>query len=201
MSKLDKLDWDKGDGLLPAIVQNATTAQILMLGYMNKESLAKTQETKLVTFYSRSRQELWTKGETSGNTLELISLHVDCDFDTILVKAKPNGPVCHTGAPTCFFDDETSPLAFLGELSALLHQRNLERPEGSYTTSLFEAGKARIAQKVGEEGVEVSLAAMQEDKQEILDEGADLLYHLGVLLEQNGLSYLDLVKNLQSRHK
>lgn len=201
MIDVDTLDWGKGEGLLPAIVQDVATAQVLMLGYVSKESLTKTIETKLVTFFSRSRQELWTKGETSGNTLDLVSLHVDCDKDTVLIKASPNGPTCHTGAVSCFEGDEISPLAFLNELSELLAVRRKERPEGSYTSELFNAGKARIAQKVGEEGVEVTIAAMNEDRDEILEEASDLLYHLGVVLAQNDLSYNDLVKRLQSRHK
>src|SRR5512146_650916 len=155
-----RLDWTKGDGLLPAIVQHAQTGEVLMLGYMNVEALEATQRTGHVTFFSRSKQRLWTKGETSGHVLTLQSIRVDCDADTLLVGALPHGPTCHTGTSSCFGDAVRPPLGFLAELDALVAQRHAERPQGSYTTRLFESGVRRIAQKVGEEGVETALAGV-----------------------------------------
>ena len=201
MIDLTQPDWGKGDGLLPAIIQDADNARILMLGYMNKESLEKTLETKKVTFFSRSKQALWTKGETSGNFLELVSMEIDCDKDTFLIKAKPKGPTCHLGNQTCFNDESGSFVSFLEALSTLIHQRQVDRPKDSYTTSLFEKGKSRIAQKVGEEGVELSLAHMKDDKEEILNESADLLFHMMVLLEDAGLSLEEVCEILVKRHK
>ena len=201
MSELsDKIDWDKVDGLIPAIIQDTMTKQVLMLGYMNRDALARTLYTKTVTFFSRTRQTLWTKGETSGNSLALDSIYLDCDRDTLLVTATPKGPVCHTGAPTCFDGDNPSPVTFLTELGALIQKRNKERPEGSYTTSLFEKGRSRIAQKVGEEGVEVALAHMEDDPDKTGEEAADLVFHTMVLLENAGLDLGHVAGILKKRH-
>ncbi len=200
MIDINTLDWAKGNGILPAIVQDAQDLRVLMLGYMNQEALAKTLETGYITFFSRSKQRLWVKGETSGNALDFVSMDIDCDRDTILIKSRPHGPVCHTGTPTCFGDNEDTALPFLGRLFSIIKQRNQERPEGSYTTKLFEAGKSRIAQKVGEEGVELSLAHIKGDKDEILNESADLLFHIMVLLEDAELNIIDVCKILKQRH-
>ena len=194
------IDWQKCNGLVPVIVQDDLTHQVLMLGYMNEQALQATLDTNIITFFSRTKNRLWTKGETSGNSLSLISLHIDCDFDTILCRVKPKGPVCHTGDMTCFHDDHIDSLSFLRNLGILLQQRNAQRPPKSYTTSLFESGKARIAQKVGEEGVELSLAHMKQDSHEILNESADLLFHMMVLLEDAGLSLDQVCKLLKERH-
>ena len=193
-------DWDKGDGLLPAIIQDSATGQILMLGYMNRESAEATVETGNVTFYSRSKQRLWTKGETSGNTLGFVSASLDCDRDTILVQANPAGPACHTGARTCFSDDLPAGPGFLAHLDAVVKSRRDSMPEGSYTTSLFQAGAARVAQKVGEEGVELALARMKDDPKEMASEAADLLFHMLVLLADAGLSLDDALAVLRERH-
>ena len=199
--KSDNLAWEKGDGLLPAVIQDVNTGQVLMLGYMNVDALAKTLDTKKVTFYSRSKDRLWTKGETSGNWLDFVSAETDCDADTILIQAQPHGPICHTGSRTCFNDHEASPTGFLDQLSVLIASRHRTMPEHSYTTSLFRDGTARIAQKVGEEGVELALARMKNDREETKNEAADLLFHMMVLLEDSGLAFSDVVEVLQSRHK
>ncbi|HNQ91877.1 MAG TPA: bifunctional phosphoribosyl-AMP cyclohydrolase/phosphoribosyl-ATP diphosphatase HisIE [Alphaproteobacteria bacterium] len=196
----DKIDWQKVDGMIPAIVQDTTTRQVLMLGYMNREALNKTLATRHVTFFSRTRQELWTKGETSGNILKLENMYLDCDSDTLLVLVKPAGPTCHTGTISCFDGDTASPISFLSELSNLIAERNKMRPANSYTTKLFESGRSRISQKVGEEGVELALAHMKDDKDEILNETADLLFHTTVLLENAGLSLDRVCEVLKSRH-
>ena len=193
-------DWGKGDGLLPAIVQDAATGQVLMLGYMNRDAADATVEKGLVTFFSRSKQRLWTKGESSGNHLAFVGASLDCDRDAILVEAVPTGPVCHTGARTCFTEDLPATAGFLGHLERLVAGRRADMPEGSYTTSLFTAGKARVAQKVGEEGVELALARMKEDRAEIADEAADLLYHMLVLLADSDMSLADAVAVLKKRH-
>lgn len=193
-------DWDKGGGLLPAIIQDSRTSQILMLGYMNREAAQATLDTGHVTFFSRSKQRLWTKGETSGNTLGFVSAALDCDRDTILVQAVPAGPACHTGARTCFGDELPQGAGFLAQLDSLIHERRAQMPEGSYTTSLFEVGKARIAQKVGEEGVELALARMKDDRDEMANEAADLLYHLMVLLADADMALEDAVAVLRSRN-
>ncbi|KAF1719162.1 bifunctional phosphoribosyl-AMP cyclohydrolase/phosphoribosyl-ATP diphosphatase HisIE [Pseudoxanthomonas wuyuanensis] len=199
-SKLDPsgLDWSKQDGLLPAIVQDADNLRVLMLGYMNREALQATLDGGKVTFYSRSKQRLWTKGESSGHFLELVSLAADCDNDTLLVQARPHGPTCHLQRASCF---PQAPAAFLAELDALVAQRERERPAGSYTTRLFEGGVRRIAQKVGEEGVETALAAVAQDEAALLGESADLLFHLTVLLRARGLSLQDAIAELQDRHR
>lgn len=194
------LDWNKGDGLLPAIVQHAGDGRVLMLGYMNREALDKTLACNQVTFYSRSKQRLWTKGESSGNVLELKSLHIDCDRDTVLVLAEPQGPTCHLGSDTCFGDAAQPGIAFLDQLDQLVATREMDRPEGSYTTRLFESGTRRIAQKVGEEGVETVLAAVAQDEQAVTAESADLIYHLLVLLRARGLGLGDVIDELRARH-
>ena len=192
----DSLDWNKQDGLLPCVVQDADTQQVLMLGYMTREALQATRDSGHVTFFSRSRQRLWTKGESSGNVLDLVAIEADCDADTLLVQARPRGPTCHLGRDSCF---PTAPAAFLSGLDTLLAKRERERPAGSYTTQLFEAGVHRIAQKVGEEGVETALAAVAQDDAALLGESADLLYHLLVLLRARGLSLTDVVGVLEQR--
>jgi phosphoribosyl-ATP pyrophosphohydrolase/phosphoribosyl-AMP cyclohydrolase len=204
---IDKLAWKKMDGLLPAIVQDAFDGRVLMQAYMNREALQSSLESGRVTFWSRSRQALWTKGETSGNTLELIAVHADCDADCLLVLAKPHGPSCHRGTDTCFDDalsdhgQHVAPeLSFLAGLERLICEREVQRPEGSYTTQLFDAGVKRIAQKVGEEGVETALAATAGDQEELANESADLLYHLLVLLRARDLSLADVVETLKSRY-
>lgn len=192
-----RLDWAKGEGLLPAIVQDAATLRVLMLGYMNRDALDATLASRRVTFFSRSKQRLWTKGESSGHVLELVSVDVDCDDDSLLVLAHPRGPTCHLQRASCFPD---APGAFLAELDTLIARRERERPTDSYTTRLFDAGVRRIAQKVGEEGVETALAAVAQDDAALLGESADLLYHLIVLLRARGLSLDDAVAVLAQRH-
>ncbi|WP_296278349.1 bifunctional phosphoribosyl-AMP cyclohydrolase/phosphoribosyl-ATP diphosphatase HisIE [Pseudoxanthomonas sp.] len=192
-----RLDWDKGEGLLPVVVQDAADLRVLMLGYMNREALEATLTDRRVTFFSRSKQRLWTKGERSGHVLDVVSVEADCDNDTLLVLAYPRGPTCHLQRASCF---PSAPAAFLSELDALVAQRERERPADSYTTRLFEAGVRRIAQKVGEEGVETALAAVAQDEAALLGESADLLYHLIVLLRSRGLSFADAVGVLRERH-
>jgi phosphoribosyl-ATP pyrophosphohydrolase/phosphoribosyl-AMP cyclohydrolase len=199
-SDLSRLDWAKGDGLLPVVVQHWLTGEVLMLGYMNAEALAATEASGKVTFWSRSKQRLWMKGESSGHVLALKSIRIDCDADTLLVQAEPHGPTCHLGTSSCFGEDARPPLGFLAELDALVAQRHAERPQGSYTTRLFEAGTRRIAQKVGEEGVESALAAVAQGDEELLGEAADLVFHLTVLLRARGLSLADAVAVLAKRH-
>ena len=196
-----KIDFDKGDGLVPVIIQDDQTMKVLMLGYMNEEAWIKTNDTGLVTFYSRSRKALWTKGETSGNFLNLKNVLVDCDNDTILILASPKGPVCHKGPDTCFSQENSSNYYFLKYLQELIEGRKKEMPEGSYTTKLFEKGINRIAQKVGEEAVETVIEAMGENDELFLNEGADLLFHLMVLLSQKGYGIEDIIEVLASRHK
>jgi len=200
---IEVLEWQKMEGLLPAIVQDAFDGRVLMQAYMNREALACSLDTGKVTFWSRSKQRLWTKGETSGNTLALTAVHSDCDGDCLLVLATPAGPACHRNTDTCFDGSKfkvTPELTFLGSLEKLIAQRDNDRPEDSYTTGLFEAGIKRIAQKVGEEGVETALAAMTGDREELANESADLLYHLLVLLRANGLQLEDVTRILKSRH-
>ena len=200
---LERLDWDKGGGLLPAVVQDARTGRVLMVGYMNPESLRRTLEGRRVTFYSRSREALWTKGESSGHYLHVVDVSADCDADTVLVLANPTGPTCHKGTETCFDDarePDASRISFLASLEATIARRIAEKPEGSYTARLYASGVGRIAQKVGEEGVETALAAVARDDAELLGECADLLYHLLVLLKARNLSLEQLVGELASRH-
>ena len=196
------IDFEKCGGLVPAIVQDTTTKNVLMLGYMNAEAYAKTQETGRVTFFSRSRQKLWTKGEESGNYLELVSIKVDCDNDTLLVQAHPHGPTCHTGTDTCWGEENSqNPLLFLTELQDFIEKRHEEMPEGSYTTSLFKEGINRMAQKVGEEALEAVIEAVNGTNERLVYEGSDMLYHLIVLLTEKGLRIEDLAEELLKRHK
>lgn len=195
----DELDWQKSDGLLPAIVQHWRDGRVLMLGYMNPEALRQTRDSGSVTFYSRSKQRLWTKGESSGNTLKTKSIHIDCDRDTILVLADPVGPTCHTGTGTCFGDEAAPTLSILGQLDATIAQRHRDRPAGSYTTKLFDGELRRIAQKVGEEGVETALAAVTQDDEALAGEAADLIYHMAVLLKARGLNLDAVAAVLRSR--
>lgn len=189
------------DGLVPAIIQDATTLQVLMLGYMNKEAFEKTISGGLVTFWSRSRQCIWTKGETSGNYLHFVSVAADCDSDTLLVMVKPDGPACHTGSRTCWGEAVPTSLGFIRELQDVVQGRFKEMPEGSYTTKLFNSGTPRMAQKVGEEAVETVIEAMKGDNERLIYEASDLIYHLLVLLTSKGLSIADLETELEKRHK
>jgi len=196
-----KIDFQKCGGLVPAIIQDAQTKNVLMLGYMNEEALQKTQDTGLVTFFSRSRQCLWTKGETSGNYLHLVDIKVDCDNDTLLIQANPDGPTCHTGTDTCWGEENTpNPLLFLSELNDFIEKRHKEMPEGSYTTSLFKDGLNRMAQKVGEEALELVIEATNGTNERLIYEGSDMLYHLIVLLTSKGLRIEDMAKELIERH-
>ncbi|ODS64924.1 MAG: bifunctional phosphoribosyl-AMP cyclohydrolase/phosphoribosyl-ATP diphosphatase [Arenimonas sp. SCN 70-307] len=195
--QIQALAWDKQQGLLPAIVQDAGNHRVLMLGYMDRAALEATLATGRVTFYSRSKQRLWMKGEGSGDILELVSLEADCDADTLLVQARPRGPTCHLGRASCF---PSAPGDFLSELDAIVARRERERPAGSYSTRLFEAGPRRIAQKVGEEGVETALAAVVQDDMALLGEAADLVFHLTVLLRARGLGLADVEAVLRDRH-
>jgi phosphoribosyl-AMP cyclohydrolase / phosphoribosyl-ATP pyrophosphohydrolase len=195
-----KLDWNKSDGLLPAVVQHWRSGTVLMLGYMNLAALSQTLDSGKVTFWSRSKQRLWTKGESSGNFLLLKSIHADCDNDAILVTAEAQGPTCHLGTVSCFGDASAPTLAFLAELDALIAGREVERPPGSYTTELFASGLRRMAQKVGEEGVETALAAVVQDEHALLGEAADLIYHLLILLRARQLGFAAVVATLQARH-
>ena len=197
----NKLAWDKMDNLLPAIVQDALSGKVLMQGYMDQDALAKTLETGKVTFFSRSKQRLWTKGETSGNTLDLVSVACDCDQDSLLVLVNPNGPTCHTGVESCWFDGNTPAFTFLADLERVLAARKDADPKSSYTASLYNKGIKRIAQKVGEEGVETALAATVHDKEELKNEAADLLYHLTVQLQASDMSLNDALDVLRERHK
>ncbi|WP_375054924.1 bifunctional phosphoribosyl-AMP cyclohydrolase/phosphoribosyl-ATP diphosphatase HisIE [Zobellella sp. DQSA1] len=201
MIDANQLDWDKVDGLMPAIVQDCHSGRVLMLGYMNKDALAKTQETGQVTFFSRTKNRLWTKGETSGHVLQLRDLSTDCDQDTLLAMVEPIGPTCHLGNVSCFNDQQLPSLSFLAELEQVLASRKGADPATSYTASLYARGTKRIAQKVGEEGVETALAATVHDHEELVSESADLLYHLTVLLQQEGLELTDVVNKLKARHK
>lgn len=201
-SDIDRLDWSKMDGLLPAVVQHAFDGRVLMQAYVTREALAHSLASGQVTFWSRSRQALWTKGETSGNTLQLKAVFGDCDSDCLLLLADPAGPTCHRGTDSCFDDGQPAEpqLAFLARLERLVAQRDRERPAGSYTTRLFEDGIKRIAQKVGEEGVETALAAATGDGAGLADEAADLLYHLLVLLRASGQDLDRVLGVLQARH-
>jgi phosphoribosyl-ATP pyrophosphohydrolase/phosphoribosyl-AMP cyclohydrolase len=194
------IDFEKMGGLVPAIIQDAETRQVLMLGFMNEEAYQKTVKTKKVTFWSRSRNCLWTKGETSGNFLNLVDIKIDCDNDTLLVKANPDGPTCHTGTDTCWGEtNEKNPILFLTELQDFINHRHEEMPEGSYTTKLFRDGINRIAKKVGEEALETVIEATS-GGDKLTYEASDLLYHLIVLLTAKGLRIEDVVRELQQRH-
>ncbi len=194
------LDWQKVDQLMPAVVQDACSGKVLMLGYMNLEALNHTLNSGKVTFYSRTKQALWTKGETSGNVLQLVDISADCDRDTLLVLANPIGPTCHKGTETCWADAQAPELSFIADLQSVVAGRKGADPDSSYTAHLYSRGTKRIAQKVGEEGVEVALAATANDNEELKNESADLLYHLLVLLQQQGLSLTDVVEVLKQRH-
>jgi len=196
-----KIDFEKGNGLVPAIVQDAQTGKVLMLGYMNRVAYEKTRETKRVTFFSRSRQKLWTKGETSGNFLHLSEIRVDCDGDTLLVKARPEGPTCHTGADTCFDEINRADAPFLWELEKVIADRKAQPLPESYTCQLFEKGIKKIAQKVGEEATEVVIDAVADDVPRLKEEVADLLYHLLVLLAEKDVSLDEITEVLEKRHR
>ncbi|MUL01198.1 bifunctional phosphoribosyl-AMP cyclohydrolase/phosphoribosyl-ATP diphosphatase HisIE [Aliivibrio fischeri] len=198
-----RIDWEKVDGLVPAIIQDFGSSQVLMMGYMNQDALAKTLEIEKVTFFSRTKNRLWTKGEESGNSLNLVNISLDCDNDTLLIKVNPVGPTCHTGTTTCWDGDksEETQLVWLHQLEQLLAERKNAEPDSSYTASLYARGTKRISQKVGEEGVEVALAATSGDKAELVCESADLIYHLFVLLQDQGLSFDDVINKLKERHK
>jgi phosphoribosyl-AMP cyclohydrolase / phosphoribosyl-ATP pyrophosphohydrolase len=196
-----EIDFNKMNGLVPAIVQDAQTKTVLMLGYMNEEAYRKTIESGKVTFWSRSRNTLWTKGETSGNYLNLVDIKVDCDNDTLLVKANPCGPTCHKGTDTCWGESNTkNPLLFLSELQDFIEKRHEEMPEGSYTTSLFKDGLNRMAQKVGEEALELVIEACNGTDERLIYEGSDMLYHLIVLLTSKGLRIEEMASELAERH-
>lgn len=202
MFSKDQINWEKVNGLVPVVVQDGLTLEVLMLAYMNPEALEKTLAESRLTFFSRSKNRLWTKGETSGNYLNLVNLSLDCDGDTIVAKVIPQGPACHRNTRSCFGDDTQSMgLGFLGALQKVIKSRKETKKEGSYTASLFEKGLAKIAQKVGEEAVETVIAAMNRDKQEYLNESSDLLFHLLVLNEQMGLGIEQILERLESRHK
>jgi phosphoribosyl-ATP pyrophosphohydrolase/phosphoribosyl-AMP cyclohydrolase len=196
---IGKLAWDKMDGLLPAVVQDRATGQLLMLGYMNREALATTLESGFVTFFSRSKQRLWRKGETSGNVLRLRAVHEDCDGDALLVLADPEGPTCHLGTVSCFGGEGDGP-GWLAELSAIIADRAASGGESSYTRKLLDSGLERVAKKVGEEGTEVALAALARDASACAEEAADLLYHLAVLMQAKGFAWADVITVLKARH-
>lgn len=201
LKNISQIDFNKLDGLVPVVVQDSQTMKVLMVGFMNEEAVTKTREIGKVTFFSRTKNRLWTKGEESGNFLNVVSILIDCDNDTLLIKAKPVGPVCHTGTDTCF--DEINPkgdVQFLSYLQDFIDKRKAEMPEGSYTTSLFTKGTRKIAQKVGEEAVETIIGAMANDDENFIYEAGDLLYHLIVLLTHKGYRIEDIVRELQKRH-
>lgn len=195
-----KLAWDKMDNLIPCIVQNATSGKVLMQGYMNQAALDKTLETGLVTFFSRSKQRLWTKGEESGNNLNLVEISSDCDDDSLLVLVNPIGPTCHKGTESCWADSQSADMSFIADLETVIASRKGADPDSSYTAHLYSKGIKRIAQKVGEEGVETALAATVKDLDELKNESADLLYHLIVLLQASELNLSDVVEVLKARH-
>ena len=197
-----QIDFDKLQGLVPAVIQDAVTNKVLMLGFMNREAYEKTVQTGLVTFWSRTRNCLWTKGETSGNVLRVVKILNDCDNDTLLIKVNPAGPVCHTGADTCWNEtNERNPLLFLTELQDFINKRYEEMPEGSYTTSLFKDGLNRMAQKVGEEALELVIESTNGTNNRLIYEGSDMLYHLSVLLTSKGLRIEDMAAELAERHQ
>jgi len=196
----DQPDWGKSDGLIPAVVQDTGSGRVLMLGYMNREALEKTLATGHVTFFSRSKQRLWTKGETSGNALQLVAIELDCDRDTLLVQAVPQGPTCHLGTDTCWGNQTRPAVGFLAQLENVIQSRRGSDPETSYTASLLARGVKRCAQKVGEEGVEVALAATAGDRDELVNESADLLYHLLVVLTASDVELDEVLAELLRRH-
>ena len=196
-----KIDFAKGSGLIPAIIQHSETNQVLMLGYMNEETLDITNRTGLVTFFSRSRNKIWTKGETSGNFLQLVTMIIDCDIDTLLIKVLPKGPVCHKGTVSCFDEDKFTNISFLSKLEEIIKSRKSKDESESYTAKLLNGPLRRIAQKVGEEGVETALASVTETDGKLISESADLLYHLLVLLQAKNLELSDVLNELNKRHK
>jgi phosphoribosyl-ATP pyrophosphohydrolase/phosphoribosyl-AMP cyclohydrolase len=198
--QLTQLDWEKIDGLMPVVIQHAVSGEVLMLGYMNQQALAQTEQSGKVTFFSRTKQRLWTKGETSGNFLNVVSITPDCDSDTLLILANPIGPTCHLGNSSCFAGARHD-WHFLYELEQLLAERKTADPESSYTAKLYASGTKRIAQKVGEEGVETALAATVNDRHELTNEASDLMYHLLVLLQDQDLDLSAVIENLRTRHK
>lgn len=193
------LDWNKQQGLIPAIIQHYHTGKVLMLGYMNQAALQKTLSTQKVTFFSRTKQRLWTKGESSGNTLNLINISQDCDNDSLLVQVEPTGPTCHKGTESCWPQNNAHP--FINTLETLIHERKCDLSASSYTANLFKQGTKRIAQKVGEEGLETALAAATNDQEELINEASDLIYHLLVLLEDQNISLSEVNANLAMRHQ
>jgi phosphoribosyl-ATP pyrophosphohydrolase/phosphoribosyl-AMP cyclohydrolase len=198
--QLTQLDWEKIDGLMPVVIQHAVSGEVLMLGYMNQQALAQTEQSGKVTFFSRTKQRLWTKGEISGNFLNVVSITPDCDSDTLLILANPIGPTCHLGNSSCFAGARHD-WHFLYELEQLLAERKTADPESSYTAKLYASGTKRIAQKVGEEGVETALAATVNDRHELTNEASDLMYHLLVLLQDQDLDLSAVIENLRTRHK
>lgn len=203
LADIHTLDFTKGDGLIPAVVQNVESGAVLMVGYMNRDAVRATLERRRAVFFSRSKNRLWEKGETSGNVLDVLDVRTDCDRDTLLILARPRGPACHVGSTTCFGSDKLTDgerLAFLAALEGIIERRIADRPEGSYTSRLFAQGPRRIAQKVGEEGVEVALAAVAEPDDKVIAESADLLFHLLVLLKSRGLPLTRVITELESRH-
>jgi phosphoribosyl-ATP pyrophosphohydrolase/phosphoribosyl-AMP cyclohydrolase len=196
------IDFEKSAGLVPAVVQHATSGAVLMLGYMDRAALVRTLETRRVTFFSRSKQRLWEKGESSGDALDIVDVRADCDRDTLLVRVVPRGPVCHLGTPTCFgADPGGSALVFLAELEGVIASRLRERQQGSYTVELAAGGTVRVAQKLGEEALELVLASVSEPDERVVSEAADMLFHLLVLLKQRGLSLATVVRELEARHQ
>lgn len=195
------LAWEKMDGLLPAVIQDADTQQVLMLGYMDRNALLATIETGRVTFFSRSKNRAWVKGETSGNFLNFVAADADCDGDSLVVQARPVGPTCHRDTTSCFSEQNAPGLGFLGNLQRVVDKRFVEMPEGSYTTRLIREGLDRMAQKVGEEGVETVIAAKNDDREALRGEAADLVFHLMVLLRARGMALQDVIEKLRERHK
>ncbi|MBA2651757.1 MAG: bifunctional phosphoribosyl-AMP cyclohydrolase/phosphoribosyl-ATP diphosphatase HisIE [Tatlockia sp.] len=200
MNDLNQLDWQKMQGLIPAIIQNVNSGEVLMLGYMNQEALQATMDTKLVTFYSRSKQRLWTKGETSGHRMELKSISLDCDGDSLLVQIIPKGPACHLGSQSCFQPATLSDLGFLAQLINLIEERAKQNPPTSYTAQLLASGINRCAQKMGEEAVETVIAAVSKNREELVNEASDLVFHLLVMLQACELSFYELLSCLRGRH-
>ena len=198
---IEKLQFDKLNGLVPAVIQHDEDGTVLMVGFMNREAVEQTLRDRQVIFWSRTKQRLWKKGEASGNILHVVSVAADCDNDSLLIRAKPSGPVCHTGERSCFPETSSLTAAMLQQLETVIQSRKKEMPEGSYTTELFKKGVSRIAQKVGEEAVELSIAAQYDDKQRIVEETADLLYHTIVLLTEKGITMKDVYQELEKRVK
>ena len=201
LERINQIDFTKNDGLVPAIIQDAQTGKVLMLGYMNEASIEQTLTTEKVTFFSRSKQRLWTKGESSGNHLKLVDIALDCDQDALLIQVNPEGPTCHTGSDTCWEEENQNDLQFLNYLTAVIRERKEKSPDESYIASLFSKGINKVAQKVGEEAVEVVIEAKDDNENLFLNESADLLFHYMILLEAKGYSLSDVIKILKSRHK